>query len=446
MWASFKLNQNGFVIEIFSIIFAAFASSRADDSEALREAAIVQPTAIVNPYVTQNVYGFADFTTTIGNTVMIFSPSSIAVPGMDNFQLSQSFTHALINTDPVREETTTTTTTAASIETKPITESQQQEVIEIQPTKPVAEQSSEPAVASSVVEIISEPQPVTKKPKKKKNKASSTPNPLPLTVQAITAITPEPPKVVLSSRVEVVEGKKDDKFIVEPVKQSEVVSSVVEVDDDESDIVLQDGNAIAEPEYDFLSRQPTEFVEETYRVVNLKPSVLKKPKTASKTSVKNVDAIHPTGLVTKSGGTVIKDGLTTVHETSVIGTYISGKYAQVLQSTSQVFHANQKPKIQPSQTLRILKTAAPSINKTPKYVSTEEDSPIESNAGGNLLRTSRRPGQSTNSFKNRFRNREDTLEEIVTPSPPANPYTSGKKSSSSRRTGNGKNKRFDTFS
>lgn len=410
----------------------------------------MQPTAIVNPYVTQNVYGFADFTTTIGNTVMIFSPSSIAVPGMENFLLSQSFAHALINlADPVREETTTTTT-AASIETKPIAESQQQEVIEIQPTKPVAEQSSEPVAASSVVEVISEPQPVTKKPKKKKNKASSTPNPLPLTVQAITAITPEPPKVVLSSRAEVVEGKKDDKFIVEPVKQSAqsdpVVSSVVEVsesDDDGSDIVLQDGNAIAEPEYDFLSRQPTEFVEETYRVVNLKPSVLKKPKTASKTSAKNVDAIHPTGLVTKSGGTVIKDGLTTVHETSVIGTYISGKYAQVLQSTSQVFHANQKPKIQPSQTLRILKTAAPSVNKAPKYVSAEEDSPVEANAGGNLLRTSRRPGQSNNSFKTRFRNREDALEEIVTPSPPANPYTSGKKSSSSRRSGGGKSKRFD---
>lgn len=38
---------------------------------------------------------------------------------------------------------------------------------------------------------------------------------------------------------------------------------------------------------------------------------------------------HPTGLVTKLGGTVVKEGVTTVHETSVIGTFISGKYAQV---------------------------------------------------------------------------------------------------------------------
>lgn len=339
----------------------------------------------------------------------------------------------------MKEETTTASPPTSTIETKPITNAPPQEVIEIQPTKPVVEKTSEqklPAVVSSVVEVVTEPTPATKKPKKKKSKAS-TPNPSPLTVQAITAITPEPPKIVLSSKVEVVEEKKEQKFIVEPVKQPEpITSSIVEVleSDEDSELVYQDGNAIAEPEYDFLSRQPTEFVEETYRVVNLKPSGLKKPKAATKTAVKNVDAVHPTGLVTKSGGTVIKDGLTTVHETSVIGTYISGKYAQVLQSTSQIFPGNGKAKIQPSQTLRILKTAAPSLNKTPKYVSSEDDYPSEVQG-----RTTKRPSQSANSFKNRFRVRDDVAEEIVTPSPPT--YASGKKPNGSRRNGNGKNKR-----
>lgn len=410
----------------------------------------MQPTAIVNPYVTQNVYGFADFTTTIGNTIMIFSPSSIAVPGMKT--LCEFFCRLFRTYISVQPQDTTTTPQppTSTIETKPIEEQPQQEAIEIQPTKPVieatAEQQAPPVVISSVVQVEEESTPATKKPKKKKNKSKpSTPSPMPLTVQAITAVTPEPPKV-LSSRVEVVEDKQD-KFIVEPVKQSELESSATEASDaenDEEEIILQDGNAIYEPEYDFLSRQPTEFVEETYRVVNLKPSGLKKPKTAAKTSVKNVDAVHPTGLVTKSGGTVVgsKDGLTTVHETSVIGTYISGKYAQVLQSTSQIFNSNQKPKIQPSSTLRILKTAAPSLNKTPKYVSQEEE-PVEVvHSGPSPVRTSRRPGQAPVSFKNRFRPREDApVEEIVTPSPPQNPYTSGKKSSSSRRNGTGKNKR-----
>lgn len=45
---------------------------------------------------------------------------------------------------------------------------------------------------------------------------------------------------------------------------------------------------------------------------------------------------YPTGLVTVLGGTFV-DGLsTTVYETKVIGTYIDGKYAQILQSTSHI--------------------------------------------------------------------------------------------------------------
>lgn len=350
------------------------------------------------------------------------------------------------------EDTTTTSAPPTStIETKPIVEQKQEESIEIQPTKPTVEQTLEqnsPVVFSSIVEVVqekaTEPTPATKKPKKNKKNKAPTPSPTPLTVQAVHAITPEPPKVVLSSRVEIVDDKPN-KFIVEAEKQIEpTVSSIVDVveSEEEPEVVLQDGNAInAEPEYDFLSRQPTEFVEETYRVVNLKPSGLKKPKAQSKTSVKNVDAIHPTGLVTKSGGTVIKDGLTTVHETSVIGTYISGKYAQVLQSTSQIFNAAQKPKIQPSSTLRILKTAAPSLNKTPKYSSIEEELPVEVvQSGPGLVRNTRRPAQSSNSFKNRFRNREDAVEEIVTPSPQAATYTTGKKPTTTRRNGATKNK------
>lgn len=47
-------------------------------------------------------------------------------------------------------------------------------------------------------------------------------------------------------------------------------------------------------------------------------------------------ASYPTGLVTVLGGTVVQGGATTVYETKVIGTYISGKYAQILSSTIKV--------------------------------------------------------------------------------------------------------------
>lgn len=127
------------------------------------------------------------------------------------------------------------------------------------------------------------------------------------------------------------------------------------------------------------------------------------------------------GLVTKLGGTVVKDGTTTVHETSVIGTYISGKYAQVLQSTSHVLNNHQKAKINPSPTLRILKTAAPVLGKSNKHhrhldptpaaaINEETSLPVESlfNSQQNSIRSTRKPGVP---FKPRFKNRPRDLEE-----------------------------------
>lgn len=108
-----------------------------------------------------------------------------------------------------------------------------------------------------------------------------------------------------------------------------------------------------------------------------------------------------------------------MHETSVLGTYISGKYAQVLQSTSHIYNGNgNRPKIAPSQSLRVLKTAAPHIprkthvveakqqqQQSSASVETEEVDEIYGNLPRqNLVRNSRRPAVSSNTFKNRFRN------------------------------------------
>lgn len=191
-------------------------------------------------------------------------------------------------------------------------------------------------------------------------------------------------------------------------------------------------NNINDPEYEFLSREPSEFAEETYRIpsnnklpnskYNLKPRSSqehKKPH-SSQVATPRSDDIHPTGLVTKLGGTVVKDGITTIHETSVLGTYISGKYAQVLQSTSHIYNANGAPankhKIAPTHSLRVLKTAAPHIPKKSHVVEStsavKPTAPVESeeieeiygnSPKQNLVRTQRRPAISSNNFKNRFR-------------------------------------------
>lgn len=122
------------------------------------------------------------------------------------------------------------------------------------------------------------------------------------------------------------------------------------------------------------------------QLINLRPSskAHAKPRATPRRDKEN-----PTGLVTKLGGTIVKDGLTTVHETSVIGTYINGKYAQVLQSSSRILTTPAAPalegKIRPSSTQRILKTIGPQHGKlkpqlepTPTHQQQEESSlPLE---------------------------------------------------------------------
>lgn len=49
-------------------------------------------------------------------------------------------------------------------------------------------------------------------------------------------------------------------------------------------------------------------------------------------------------LVSKTVGTRVQDGMTTIHETSVIGTTIDGQYAHFVQSTSRIF---QEPSVTP---------------------------------------------------------------------------------------------------
>ncbi|KAJ8971669.1 hypothetical protein NQ314_000595 [Rhamnusium bicolor] len=109
---------------------------------------------------------------------------------------------------------------------------------------------------------------------------------------------------IIASKVDIHTGKKE---------VTSVVSSVVQVKSDEEPAAII-GNNIGEPEYDFLSRQPSEVVEETYKVINLKPSSKfhLKHRAASDAkkaaATKRSDTSHPTGLVTKLGGTVIKEG------------------------------------------------------------------------------------------------------------------------------------------
>lgn len=95
---------------------------------------------------------------------------------------------------------------------------------------------------------------------------------------------------------------------------------------------------------------------------------------------------------------------------------------KVLQSTSHIVVNHGKPKVNPSPTLRILKTAAPVLNNKihkhhphqldPTPVATHSEETLVDANVNNLIKSTRRISHSGETFKPRFRNRkEQDLEE-----------------------------------
>ncbi|XP_077270441.1 uncharacterized protein LOC143901774 [Temnothorax americanus] len=351
-----------YFVFVAALAYVAVSAAQVYESYPEDAAAAIEPAATNNDFVTQTVYGFLDFTTTIGNTVMVFSPQSAPPEGGIGKKITSS---------------------TPAIYTKPTTEQQpKKNVPDIQPSKThkAEDQGGET---------------------KKQIKGT---------------------KIVVNSVVEQNVVNPSENAAPKPTKSQElskqtktpVLSSVVQVRaKDETPGVK---NNLAEPEYDFLSKQPTEVIDETYKLINLRPSskAPHKPRATPRRDKEN-----PTGLVTKLGGTIVKDGLTTVHETSVIGTYINGKYAQVLQSSSRILTAPLAPvaegKIRPSSSNRILKTIGPQHGKlkpqlepTPTYQQQEESSlPLEvlfDEPSGIPVRTTRRPTPN-NPSRPKFRNK-----------------------------------------
>ncbi len=73
----------------------------------------------------------------------------------------------------------------------------------------------------------------------------------------------------------------------------------------------------------------------------------------------------PTGLVSQNFETRVKDGVTTVHETKIIGTYIGSQYARVLESSSSVLPFVVTASRAPTTTTLAPKTPPPTTPEPP---------------------------------------------------------------------------------
>lgn len=80
------------------------------------------------------------------------------------------------------------------------------------------------------------------------------------------------------------------------------------------------------------------------------------------------DADEPTGLVSQTFNTQVEDGVTTVHETKIIGTHIGTQYARIFESSSTVLPASHPAKVFVTPTKS---ASAVAVSSTP-LIRTEE--------------------------------------------------------------------------
>ncbi|CAD7012413.1 probable serine/threonine-protein kinase nek3 [Ceratitis capitata] len=229
-------------------------------------------------YITQTVYGFLDFTTTIGNTVMVFSPQS--APPIEKIDIPTNI-----------------------IETKPFV------------TKPSEDDGIKPTKSTNSDKVT------TNKPVEKKN-----------------------------SKPTIVEAQKDTNTNDNnnnnnnnsnnkiTTSSSVVVAAQAPIEEAEEQPTLQIENNV---EYDLLSRQPAEYAEETYRVINNKAS--DKPR--------NRHNQRRTSEVIAA------------HEAPTTANRLKPSQAVENKPHSPSGPKGKKPKIRSTAPLRVLKTTTPSLPK-----------------------------------------------------------------------------------
>lgn len=352
----------------------------------------------------------------------------------------------------------TTEATDTTIEEKPITKEQiETEPINITPSKPVSlpiESQNEELTTNEPITTTKESitaeltttttttTTTTKEPpttknvvKKSDQEKKSTGAPLTTKKSTVKSTTPIPPKPkpvenankepVISSKVVVLAGSKIVENIVtkvEVIEGNAPAPSKVEEKAIYSKIEVISGEPIAEvavnhlqptPEYDFLSRQPSEVVDETFKVIDLKPSVLR-----------NV-----------AGGQKNRGPDGKLRAFNSVASFNTEE-----EPTTNKVPKKVAVKISPSASgVRILKTAAPksaarspNVEPTPAAIGLEDeslDSLVGAQPGSVLVRQSRRPAIGGGFSKNKFTPTQKSkpsreLEEYSTTEDDLNDFTS----------------------
>ncbi|XP_067628176.1 proteoglycan 4 [Eurosta solidaginis] len=360
-------------------------------------------------FVTQTVYGFLDFTTTIGNTVMVFSPQSIpTVEKVDiptNIIETKPFvedppeddninpTKAKDSNEPPANFSTVSTRSDESTATKPTKPTHydklpsEEPIRETKPDIPPTEKAvekEEKEVKSNIVEAQTN-----------KNSINVvTTSPLIIAAPPVLA-EPAAEKKKAKTNSPEAQNKKTNNKSNKVVTNSSVVMAAPALLDQSAEPIEPIAPAEEQPtlqienngfEYDLLSRQPTEYAEETYRVINNKAT--DKPRNRHNQRRTQESAPDPT----------------VVHETATNRLQASQAHHNKPHSPSGP--KGKKPKIRNSATpsLRVLKTTSPTLPKSPAPQESKKNRPNGAN----------RPSSSKGYRANANEQEQATITEAVT--------------------------------
>jgi len=140
------------------------------------------------------------------------------------------------------------------------------------------------------------------------------------------------------------------------------------------------------PEYALLSRQPEEFAEETFRLVNLKSRADPERQRIYQSKRENNHNLS-SGLFLKKGESSSKN--------SALGSKPSTKYAQAPQSITSTEKRN---KNRATSSSRVLKTITPSIQPSKAPI---ESTPQQNGYTKSSRKSNREPGEKRKSSRNK---------------------------------------------
>ncbi|ODN01352.1 hypothetical protein Ocin01_05324 [Orchesella cincta] len=316
--------------------------------------------------VTQTVYGFLDFVTTIGNTVMVFTPQTKKVENVNPSSTSQTIIQA----------TVAPTSSAAGFSKAPKSiVSASSSVVLPAPTgnerKGKAFHFEESGPSSLIEASEYEPQ-VFATSFSSSSSSSDLDETTALESHVIVSAVPSssfsiktkpkqvhsPPFVQIRSEVNVVSATEE--------LQSPQVVVVTPATTSSKAFPSSKGFTLKLPQRSqpvLISPVSSPLVVTAEKVFHPPPPPPPPSSPKPQETYQEESQDEPTGLVSQTFNTQVENGVTTVHETKIIGTYIGSQYARIFESSSSVLPVASTAQViitpsKPAQTAASSTTAA----------------------------------------------------------------------------------------